>query len=144
MASDETTEMAAVEPPKEKKQKRAKKDKGAGAAASVENGGPNVAAHPRAARSIARAKGWGGLVGFFVAGYLSLPTGTLATAGLRALIAGVVCYVACWAAAVFVWRRLVILEIKGREQQVLAELLARHAPRAAGAATARSGAQDAP
>jgi hypothetical protein len=136
--------MAAVAPPKEKKAKGAKKDKGAKGPASGEAGGPNVAAHPRAPRSIARAKGWGGLIGFFVAGYLSLPTGTLATAGLRALVAGIVCYMACWAAAVFVWRRLVVLEIKGREQQVLAEVLARHAPRAAGAAPARSGARDAP
>jgi len=144
MASDETSEMAAVAPPpKEKKQKGGKKDKAAKASAAVQDGGPNVAAHPRAARSIARAKGWGGLIGFFVAGYLSLPTGTLATAGLRALIAGIVCYMACWAASVFVWRRLVILEVKGREQQLLAEVLGR-APRAAGAAPARSGAQDAP
>jgi hypothetical protein len=137
MASDETTEMAAVAPPpKEKKQKGGKKDKGAKAAATVQDSGPNVAAHPRAARSIARTKGWGGLIGFFVAGYLSLPTGTVATAGLRALIAGIVCYMACWGASVFVWRRLVILEIKGREQQLIAEVL--------GASPARSGAQDAP
>ena len=86
----------------------------------LEGNGPSVAAHPRAARAVARAKSWGGLVGFVLAGYLSLPTNTLAAAGLRALIAGVVCYVAAWAGAVFVWRRLVMLEIKGREQQLLA------------------------
>jgi hypothetical protein len=80
---------------------------------------PSIAAHPRAARSVARAKSWGGLGGFFIAGYLSLPTGTLAETGLRALVAGSVCYVAAWAGAVFVWRRLVVLEIKGREQQLL-------------------------
>jgi hypothetical protein len=81
---------------------------------------PSVAAHPRAARAVARAKGWGGLGGFLIAGYLSLPTGTLAEAGLRALVAGSVCYVAAWAGAVFLWRRLVVIEIKGREQQLLA------------------------
>ena len=80
-----------------------------------------MAAHPRAARAVAQAKGWGGLAGFFIAGYLSLPTGTLAQTGLRALIAGSVCYVAAWAGAVFVWRRLVIVEIKGREQALLAD-----------------------
>jgi predicted lipid-binding transport protein (Tim44 family) len=84
------------------------------------SGSPSVAAHPRAARSVARAKGWGGLAGFAIAGYLSLPTGTLAEAGLRALVAGSVCYVVAWAGAVFVWRRLVVLEIKSREQQLLA------------------------
>jgi hypothetical protein len=81
-------------------------------------GGPSVAAHPRASRAVARAKSWGGLIGFVLGGYLSLPTNTIAAAGLRALIAGVVCYVAVWAGAVFLWRRLVMLEIKGREQQL--------------------------
>jgi hypothetical protein len=82
--------------------------------------GPSVAAHPRAARGVARAKSWGGLAGFLLGGYLSLPTNTLAAAGLRALLAGVVCYVVVWAGAVFVWRRLVMLELKGREHQLLA------------------------
>jgi len=82
-------------------------------------GAPNIAAHPRAKRAIARAKGWGGLLGFLLGGYLSLPTSTLAAAGLRALVAGVVCYVVVWAGAVFVWRRLVMIEIKAREQRAL-------------------------
>jgi len=81
---------------------------------------PSVAAHPRAARTVAQAKAWGGLAGFFVAGYFSLPTSTLAEAALRALVAGSVCYVAAWAGAVFVWRRLVMIELKGREQHLLA------------------------
>ena len=89
--------------------------------------GPNVAAHPRAARGIARAKSWGGLIGFALGGYLSLPTNTPAGAIARALIAGVVCYVAVWAGAVFLWRRLVMLEIKGREQELIAAV---HAARA--------------
>lgn len=97
---------------------KGKKDK-KGAAAEVVGDGPSVAAHPRASRSVARAKSWGGLAGFFIGGYLSLPIGTLAEAGLRALVAGVVCYVAVWAGAVFVWRRLVIIEIKAREQQLM-------------------------
>jgi hypothetical protein len=111
-----------------KKAKEEKREQGGAKAAAAQGGagGPNVAAHPRAARAVARAKGWGGLAGFLLGGYMSLPTNTLATAGLRALLAGVVCYVAVWAAAVFLWRRLVILEIKGREQKLLAAL----APRA--------------
>jgi hypothetical protein len=103
------------------KEAKGKKGKGEKAAAAADSGSPSVSAHPRAARAVAQAKGWGGLAGFFIAGYLSLPTGTLAQAGLRALIAGSVCYVAAWAGAVFVWRRLVIVEIKGREQALLAE-----------------------
>jgi hypothetical protein len=102
------------------KDAKGKKGKGEKAATAEDSGSPSVAAHPRAARAVAQAKGWGGLAGFFIAGYLSLPTGTLAQTGLRALIAGSVCYVAAWAGAVFVWRRLVIVEIKGREQVLLA------------------------
>ncbi len=102
------------------KDAKAKKGKGEKTATAENSGSPSVAAHPRAARAVAQAKGWGGLAGFFIAGYLSLPTGTLAQTGLRALIAGSVCYVAAWAGAVFVWRRLVIVEIKGREQALLA------------------------
>lgn len=109
-------------------QPKGKKSKSSGSSAAKgspeASGSPSVAAHPRAARSVARAKSWGGLAGFFIAGYLSLPTGTLAEAALRALVAGSVCYVAVWAGAVFVWRRLVVLEIKSREQQLL---LATHA-----------------
>jgi hypothetical protein len=105
---------------KDKKSKKDKKDKGEDEPDEADAGGPSVAAHPRAARAVASAKGWGGLAGFVLGGYLSLPTNTVAAAGLRALIAGVVCYVAAWAGAVFLWRRLVMLEIKGREQQIVA------------------------
>jgi hypothetical protein len=108
-------------PKKDEKAKKPKKGaKGAEDGGASASGAPNVAAHPRAARGVARAKSWGGLVGFVLGGYLSLPTNTLAAAGLRALLAGIACYVAVWAGAVFLWRRLVMLEIKSREQQLLA------------------------
>lgn len=90
------------------------------ASAGHDGDGPSVAAHPRAARAVARAKGWGGLIGFLAAGYLALPTNTLVGAGLHALVAGIVCYVAVWAGAVFVWRRLVMLELRSRKQQLSA------------------------
>ncbi len=81
--------------------------------------GPSIAGHPRAARSVARAKSWGALAGFVVGGYLSLPTHTVAGAGVRAIIAGLICWVAVWAGAVFFWRRMVVLEIKAREQELV-------------------------
>lgn len=123
----------AKKPPKgEKAAKGSKADKkgekkAAKGAEPAAGDGPNVAAHPRAARGIARAKSWGGLIGFALGGYLSLPTNTIAGAGLHALIAGVVCYVAVWAGAVFVWRRLIMLEIKGREQELITALQAARA-----------------
>ncbi len=117
-----------AKPDKSAKSSKGKKKGAEGAEGAEDAGdGPNIAAHPRAARGIARAKSWGGLAGFVLGGYLSLPTNTLAGACLRALIAGVVCYVAVWAAAVFVWRRLVMLEIKGREQELIAAVQAARA-----------------
>lgn len=107
---------------KEKKGKEGKEKKGKGKkdkGAEVLPDGPSIAGHPRAVRSVARAKSWGALLGFVLGGYLSLPTHTLADAGLRALIAGAALYVGAWAVAVFVWRRLVIIEIKAREQQLI-------------------------
>ncbi len=87
-----------------------------------------LAEHPRAARSIARAKAWGGLAGFLIGGYLSLPTETLPAAGLRALAAGAICYVAVWAGAVFLWRRLVVAELRGAQQAEVARRLPGAAP----------------
>ncbi len=84
-----------------------------------------LAEHPRAVRAIARSKAWGGLGGFLLGGYLSLPTHALAEAGLRALAAGVICYVAAWAGAVFLWRRLVVVELRDAQQQLLATELAK-------------------
>jgi hypothetical protein len=121
-----------------------KKDKGEKDAGGEELGGaPNIAAYPRAARSVARAKGWGGLVGFVLAGYLSLPTNTLAGAGLRALVAGVVCYVAAWGGAVFVWRRLIMLELRSREHQIAAAVQARARRELPAPGAERSGARTA-
>jgi hypothetical protein len=105
--------------PKDKKEKKPKKGAKAPGGAEGGDAGPSVAAHPRAARGVARAKSWGGLAGFLIAGYMSLPTAPLLDAGLRALLAGVVCYVVAWAGAVFAWRRLVMIEIKAREQQLI-------------------------
>jgi hypothetical protein len=123
-----------VEEPK-KDSKRAKKPKApkrTKGASSDEAGsdGPSVASHPRAAHQVARAKSWAGLVGFVLGGYLSMPTHTFTETGLRALAAGVVCYLFAWAAAVFVWRHLVVLEIKGREQELLAATYSTHADQA--------------
>jgi len=112
--------------------------KGAPKGEVVDPGGPSVAAHPRAVRAVARAKAWAGLLGFSAGAYFSLPTGTLAQALERALVAGVVSYVAVWAAAVFLWRRLVMLELKGREQQLVNAANARQPPAAQSRPAARS------
>jgi hypothetical protein len=114
---------------KEKKEKKGKKDKGDDGEEAA--GGPSVAAHPRAARAVGRAKGWGALIGFLLGGYESLSTHTVAETLLRALIAGAVLYVGVWAGALFFWRRMVMLEIKAREQQIVATARAARAARQA-------------
>jgi hypothetical protein len=119
-------------PAKEKKKGKKKAQAPAG-----EGGGPSVAAHPRAARSVERAKGWGALLGFLLGGYESLPTHTLAVVGLRALVAGVVLYLAAWGGSLFFWRRMLVIEIKAREQQLL--VAARAATGGAGAVGAEAG-----
>jgi len=127
---------AAAESPagggKTAKGKKGKEEKGKGKKgnADAEAAGedtPSIAGHPRAARAVGRAKGWGGLFGFLLGGYLSLPTATPADAGLRALLAGIVCYVVAWAGAVFAWRRIVVIEIKAREQQLHSARMEREA-----------------
>jgi hypothetical protein len=111
--------------PKQGKGKEPKKKPKRETTAAAGGSGLSIAAHPRAARAVARAKGWGGLIGFLVGGYLSLPTNTFAGAGLHALIAGVVGYVAVWAGAVFLWRHLVVAELRTRQHELLQAELAR-------------------
>lgn len=112
-APQETKGKAKAKEPRKPRKGKAKDDE------PGEGEGPSVAAHPRAARSVARAKSWGALTGFLLGGYLSLPTHTVASAGMRAIVAGLICYVAAWAGAVFFWRRMVMLEIKAREQELV-------------------------
>jgi hypothetical protein len=109
---------------KEAKGAKGKRPASATGTAST-NGHLVLAEHPRAVRGIARAKAWGGLAGFLVGGYLSLPTHAFAEAGLRALAAGVVCYVAAWAGALFLWRRLVVVELRDAQQQLLTAEIAK-------------------
>jgi hypothetical protein len=110
---------AAAPPAKAKEPRKPRKGKAKDDEAVADGDGPSVAGHPRAARAVARAKGWGALAGFLLGGYLSLPTHTLASAGVRAIAAGLICWVAVWAGAVFFWRRMVMLEIRAREEELV-------------------------
>lgn len=92
---------------------------------------PSVANHPRAGAQVARAKAWGGLAGFALVALLSWRAGApVADALLRALAAGVVGYVATWAAAVLVWRHLVVAELRAVRRHRAAEAARRAAQRA--------------
>lgn len=101
------------------KEGKGKRGKGGAEAAPSADGKPSVAAHPKAVRQVAQAKSFGGLAGFVLGGYLSLSTHTLVETGMRAIEAGIICYMVVWAVAVFVWRRLLVLEISDRKQELL-------------------------
>jgi hypothetical protein len=100
---------------KDKAPKKAKKPKGAAASATA----ISISAHPRAAYSIRRMKGFGGLFGLLLVGWLSYRAGALPVdAALRALAGGIVGYVACWMIGVQVWRHLVIAEARAAAERV--------------------------
>jgi hypothetical protein len=80
-----------------------------------------LSAHPRAQRQIRRAKGFGGLAGFALMAWFSWRSGTdFVHLGLRAILGGMISYVAVWAAAVYTWRQVTIAEIR-QQATVLAE-----------------------
>jgi len=94
-----------------KKDKKKGQDGASGAKSAA--GGPSVANHPRASYQVRRAKGWGGIAGFVIAGYLSYKAGVPTfDVGLRALVAGIVGYMLAWMCAVTVWRHLVLAELR--------------------------------
>ncbi len=85
----------------------------------LERDGPSLAT--RAASHVRWAKGWGGLAAFALVAYLSWRAGMSAfDAGARALGAGVVGFLAAWAASLYVCRVLVEAERRleaGRERE---------------------------
>jgi hypothetical protein len=114
-----------AKPDDDKKPEKAKDGapggKGADAAMSVAN-------HPRAGVQVARAKAWGGLIGFLLVALLSWRSGApTADLLLRALAGGVVGYVAAWACAVVVWRHLVVAELRAVRRHHAAEAARRRA-----------------
>src|ERR1700686_2972123 len=102
-----------------KQDKDAKKKGKKNAAAPAAEGAMSIAAHPRAVRRVAQAKGWGGLGGVLAGGFPSLSTPAGAEAGFGKLVAGVVCYAIVWAGAVFLWRHLVVAGLRGRQLELL-------------------------
>jgi hypothetical protein len=111
---------AKAKPAKDKKGGKADKQKPKGKkarAAGKDSDLPSVAAHPRAGGQVRRAKGWGGLIGFAIAAYLSMHAGVpMLDIGLRALTAGACGYLLAWACSVTVWRHLVLAELRLAEE----------------------------
>ena len=121
-----------------RKDKRAKEEE-AGPAVVDTSGGLRLTDHPRAARTIRKAKGWGGLVGFGLGVLLGTRAGLPTTdALLRAIEIGVVAYLVTWGVAVVVWKQIARAEIEelrrilvAAAEQAEAEVARRRAEREA-------------
>jgi hypothetical protein len=98
-----------------KQAKKPKKPKGS----AVADGAISVSGHPRAAYSVRRAKGWGGLIGLLLVAWFSHKAGLMPVdVALRALTGGVVGYMVAWVVALQVWRHLVIAEARAAAERV--------------------------
>jgi hypothetical protein len=102
--TDKDTDKAKKDKAKKDKGKKdkGKKDKGKkGKDEQAAAGIVSVAAHPRASAQIRSLKGWGGLIGFCAAAFLSWKAGVpMAVLGGRALAAGIAGYIVAWRAIV--------------------------------------------
>jgi hypothetical protein len=120
---------------------KSKKDTTKGAKKKVKSGagagdGVSVAAHPRAAAQVRRAKGLGGIVFFFLTAYLSYKAAVpLQQVALRAIAGGIAGYLLAWACAVTVWRHLVMAELRAAVESGRARYEAAQADPAAEPAT---------
>jgi len=95
--------------------KKPKKPKGP----AVSETAISVSAHPRAAYSVRRAKGFGGLIGLLLVAWFSHRAGLMAVdVALRALTGGIIGYVVAWVIALQVWRHLVIAEARAAAERV--------------------------
>ncbi|WP_445147934.1 hypothetical protein [Baekduia sp. Peel2402] len=84
--------------------------------------GIRLSAHPRARRHIAIAKGWGGLIAFLLVLKLSRGTGLPWPDALeRALVGGIVGYLALWMIAQTVWRHIALAELEDLRKRLVAK-----------------------
>lgn len=108
---------------KEKKQKKAKE--------TTADEKVSIAGYPRAASSIRRTKARGGLIGFFIGALVSwMHGGLMPSVLIHGLEGGIAGYLACWFAAVTVWRHVIHADLKSA--------LERHKAATAAAAAAAS------
>lgn len=96
------------------------KDKNGAADRKPVAGAISVAAHPRSASAVRRAKGFGGLLGTMLAMLLAMKAGLPPLdVMVRGLVGGIVGYLALWAVAVAVARQLVVAEVRARYAEVM-------------------------
>ncbi len=102
-----------------KPSKKGKKS-GKGGEEAVDGLAIRVGAHPRARRSIRRARAYAGMAGFAIVLLLALNAGVPAfEALLRALGGGIVLHFGAWAFAITLWRRLIVVELEAARTRFL-------------------------
>jgi len=80
----------------------------------------SVAAHPRSASAVRRAKGAGGLLGTLLSALLALKIGLPPLEVMvRGLAGGIVGYLVLWAVAVAIARQLVVAEVRARYAELV-------------------------
>jgi hypothetical protein len=73
-----------------------------------------LAGHRRAAPAIRRAKAIGGLAGFLLAAFIGYSHGApFAETMERAVVVGIGANLAAWAAAMLIWKRVLVAEAHG-------------------------------
>jgi hypothetical protein len=82
-----------------------------------------IKSHPRAAGAIRRAKARGGMIGFAIGALGAWAHGGLLESILvRGLEGGVAAYLACWFAAVTVWKHVIYAELRSAVEKRKAAL----------------------
>lgn len=113
MSTDGTTRLLPLVPEATPSGRRGRRRASGGADARQ----VSVAHHPRIAARVDAAKAWGALVAFALVALASSKAGAESfDVLLRALVAGAVGWVVCWAAAVAVGRSLVRAEVEAHRR----------------------------
>ena len=112
MSDEKKSKGKAADKSKADKGKKGKKGRKGGS-----EGGVSIATHPRAGAQIRRAKGWGGVAGFVIGGYLSYQAGVaLPMVLLRAVAFGIASYMVFWFCALTIWRQMVLAELRAMSE----------------------------
>jgi hypothetical protein len=111
---------------------------GAGAVAAGSTG-IRLAAHPRARRHIAIAKGWGGLISFLLVLKISHGAGLLWPDAIeRAVVGGIAGYLAAWLIVQTAWRHIALAELEDLRKRLIAKAEAQADAREAAIAQAEA------
>jgi hypothetical protein len=91
-----------------------------GTDASEERTGLRLVDHPRARASIARAKGWGAIAGFAIAGWYGYRMGNpFVDVVIRCILVGALTSLAVWGVAQAIWKQIVFAELAAKRKEAV-------------------------